>query len=150
MRMKDKGIVINTQGDLAQVKVDCFAACDACAAQNLCLRQNQALGQGLLSVKNSLHADPGDEVVIEIPERHYTRALIVLFVSLLISALAGLTAGYASALFLPFSSSQGSLLGFFLGIGAGMTWVVHYFRKHQLDNIYPDIIHITIKGDTHE
>ena len=146
--MRDKGIVIATQGNLAKVQVDCFSACDDCSARNLCLGQKHS--QGLLAVKNSLHADPGDKVVIEVPESNYTKALIILFGSLVISAIGGMAVGYASALLFLFPSSQGSLLGFFLGIGAGMTWIIYYFRKNNLKDIYPNIIDITIKGDFHE
>ena len=146
--MRDKGIVITTQGDLAKVLVACFSACEDCSARSLCLGHKNS--QGLLSVKNSLHADPGDKVVIEVPESNYTKALIVLFGSLVFSAIGGMVVGYASALLFPFPSSQGSLLGFFLGIGAGMIWVIYYFRKNNLNDIYPNIIDITMKGDFHE
>ena len=83
--MRDKGIVITTQGDLAKVRVACFSACEDCSARSLCLGHKNS--QGLLAVKNSLHADPGDKVVIEVPESNYTKALIVLFGSLVFSAL---------------------------------------------------------------
>ena len=146
--MRDKGIVIATQGDLAKVKVDCFSACDDCSARSLCLGQKHS--QGLLAVKNSLHAEPGDEVMIEVPESNYTKALIILFGSLLVSAIGGMAAGYAAALLFPFSFSQGGFLGFFLGMGAGIVWIIHYFRKNNLNDIYPKILDITIKGDFHE
>lgn len=145
--MKDSGIVISTQGDLAQVKVSCLSACQDCSASALCSHHSQA--EGLLSVKNHVRACTGDEVQIDVPEENYNRALILLFGVLLGAALMGALCGYLIAGWLSLPSSQGGLLGFFFAIGAAAIWLTKFFRKTNAINLYPRITGIIQKGDCH-
>lgn len=145
--MKDNGIVISTQGDEAQVKVSCLTACLDCSASAFCSQRNKS--EGLLSAKNPVHASPGDMVQIDVPDDNYSRALIFLFGSLLGAALIGSLSGYGLANLLSLSSTQGGLLGFFLGMGVAAFWLTQYFRKTNAQNLYPIIIDIIQKGDCH-
>ncbi len=146
--MKDKGFVISTKNDLAQVEVHCLIeSCGSCSAQSLCTGKDK--DKGLLAVKNPLKACAGDEVEIEIPETKYNRVLILLFGILLISALLGMGAGYLLSSFLPLSSPASSFLGLLLAvIGAGGILFRH-FRKNLTNQLYPVIINILKKGDCH-
>jgi positive regulator of sigma E activity len=146
--MKDKGLVVSTKDDLAQVEVQCLIeSCGSCSAKSLCTGQDKA--KGLLAVKNPLKACAGDRVAIEIPETKYNQVLILLFGSLLIAALLGMGAGYLLSSFLPLSSSAASLLGLLLAvIGAGGILYRHFRRKFK-DQLYPVIINILKKGASH-
>lgn len=146
--MKDNGIVVSTKEDMAKVEVDCFVeSCQNCRARSLCIGQNQS--RGLIVVKNSLHATPGDKVEIEILETRYNKVLILLFGSLLTAALLGLAAGYFSSSLLPLSSSQSSLLGLLLGIILAGWGLFRFFRKKNDQDLYPVVIDIIKKGDKH-
>jgi positive regulator of sigma E activity len=143
--MKDNGTVISTEGDLAQVKVSCFQACDECSAHSLCIGPAKTKGQ--LLVKNPLNASPGDKVRIEVPEQNYTRALIIIFGGLLTAALVGMGVGYLFSGLTPLSLQQSSILGFFLGIGLITLGLFRYFRTINKIKMYPRIIAISKKGD---
>ena len=144
--MRDKGLVVSIKEDAAQVEVKCFIeACQRCSARSLCVGQNQS--KGLLVAKNPLKACPGDEVEIEIPEMKYSKALILLFGSLLVASLFGMAAGSLLSPLLPLSSSLASLLGFLSALIIAGFVLSHYFRKKDKGALYPVIIDIIKKGD---
>lgn len=144
--MKDNGWVLSSKDRFAQVEVHCLSSCQSCAAQSLCQRGQSS--KGVLTALNPVHAHPGDEVQISVPESNYSRSLIVIFGSLLLSALGGLFVGYAFATFLPLSSSLTSLGGLFLGILLAGLRIAHYLRRNQ-QYLYPKIIEIIKKGAHH-
>jgi len=146
-KMKDKGIVISTRRAQAQVKVACLEACDDCAVHSLCIGNQQ--DKGLVSVQNALQAQPGDEVLIEVPDGFYNKALILLFGGMLGAGLLGMMAGYMLAASLSWSANQAALIGFFLGIGTAAFVLFRYFRRSDNTRLYPIIIDITKKGDCH-
>ena len=147
--MRDKGLVVSTKEEMAQVEVQCFIeSCRKCSARSLCTGQNQS--KGLLVVKNPLQACPGDEVEIEIPDTKYSRALILLFGSLLIASLFGMGVGTLLAPLLPLSSPLASLLGLLFALFIVGIVISRYFRKKNKAPLYPQITEITKKGDCHE
>jgi len=146
--MKEKAWVVSSQGELAQVKVNQKEElCNACSARSLCVGQKQT--KGTITVLNPLSAQPGDEVKIEIPEESYNKELILIFGALLSAALFGLALGYLFALLLSFPSSQLSFIGFILGLLMGGFLLFRYFRQIKNKRLYPLIIDITRKGDSH-
>ncbi len=145
--MRDKGIVVKTEEDIAQVEVECFIeSCQKCSAKSLCIGQNQS--RGLLKVRNPLRASAGDEVEIEIPDTKYSRALIFLFGSLLVASLLGLGLGSLLSPLLPFSSSVSSLLGLLLALVIAGFFLFRYFRAKNKASLYPVIIDIAKKGNS--
>lgn len=146
--MKDRGRVIATANDLAQVEIECFIdSCGSCAARSLCTGKDKS--KGLLEVRNPLHACAGDEVEIDVPETKYNRALILLFGTLLIAALLGMAVGYFLSSILPLSPSAASFLGLLLAVfGAGL-FLFRHFRQKKRIHLYPVIINILKKGDCH-
>lgn len=141
--MKDNGRVISTKAELAQVDVNCFEACHDCSAKSLCAGYKHSKGQ--LSVKNPIQARPGDQVQIEIPETQYSKALILLFGSLLLAALAGMSIGYSISKFLSLASVESSLAGFFLGLILAGFWLFRYFHNKKKEHLYPVIVNIIKK-----
>ena len=143
--MRDKGLVVNTEEDMAQVEVQCFTDfCQNCSAQSLCIGQNQS--KGLLMVRNPLRAYPGDEVEVEVPDTKYSRSLILLFGSLLVASLLGIGLGSLLSPFLPFTSSASSFLGFLCALVIVGFVLVRYFREKNKTSLYPVIIGIAKEG----
>ena len=143
--MRDNGLVLAVERNLAEVEVSCLEGCDDCAARSLCIGHKQTRGR--LSVRNSLGAKPGDKVIIEIPEEHYSKALALLFAGLLIAMLAGMGGGYMLSFLLPFSSFLTSVFGFVAGLLIGGIVLSRLFRKKNEQKLYPEIIDILNKGD---
>ncbi len=145
--MTDKGTVVSINNDLAQVEVQCLTSCHDCAAHKLCIVNSTA--KGVLAVKNPVKARPGDEVAIEIPESQYSRSLILLFGSLLVSALLGLGAGYLVSVLLHISTDLSGPGGLLSGILIGAGFLAKYLRNEKNQNLYPFITHIVQKGACH-
>jgi positive regulator of sigma E activity len=146
--MRDKGLVVNTKEDMAQVEVQCFTdLCHRCSAKNLCIGQNQS--KGLLMVRNPLRASPGDEVEVEVPDTKYSRYLIMLFGTLLVASLVGIGLGSLLSPVLPLSSSAASLLGLVFALIIAGVFLARYFRAKNKASLYPVIIYIIKKGVRH-
>ncbi len=145
--MQDSGLVISTQNKLAEVEVQCFAACHNCSAQTLCIGQSQS--KGLLSAKNPIQAQPGNTVSLEIPETRYNKSLILLFGTFLLAALLGMAAGHFSAALFSLPSPASSILGLFLGLFVSGFWLFRFFRKKNNDRLFPVITAIINKGGHH-
>ena len=145
--MKDKGLVLSTNKDLAKVEVHCLAVCHDCSAHALCI--GHSVSKGLLSVKNPVSASPGDHVAIEVPEEKYSRSLIVLFGGLLAAALLGLAAGYFISLLTALPAEPVGIIGLLIGIIAGIGILTKYFQNENKRNLYPFITEIIRKGDRH-
>ena len=139
--MKDKGWVVSTKNDLAQIEIVCLTdSCQKCAARNICAGNNQS--KGLLTVKNPLNANSGDEVEIEIPDTKYNMTLILLFGSLLVASLLGMGIGYVLSPLFPLSSQEMSFFGLLLFlILAGIILWRHFHKKNNA-HLYPVIIDI--------
>lgn len=139
-------MVVSTEEDMAQVEVQCLIdSCHKCSARSLCFGQDQS--KGLLAVRNPLKACSGDEVEIEIPDKSYNKALILLFGSLLLASLLGLGAGFLLSPFLPLSSSGSSLLALLLALVTAGIIISRHFRKRNKNYFYPVIIDIIKKGN---
>lgn len=146
--MKDKGIVISTKAGFARVEVGCLNACKSCAARALCLKND--LDTGLLSVRNTLQAHPGDEVTIDVPDTMYSKTLIHLFAVLLGGCLSGLALGYLASRWISLGASESSLIGLCSGVLAAGFLLTFYFKKRNNSDLYPVITGITRKGEHHE
>ncbi len=147
--MKDSGFVVNTRAGFAEVEVRCLIeACDGCAAERLCSKQESSKGR--LLVRNPLQAYVGDEVEIEIPERTYNKALIAIFSILLFACLAGMGLGYLLSVIFSGPEQEMSIIGLFLALflsGGGLFWS---YRRRNRDALYPEIIEILQKGVRNE
>jgi positive regulator of sigma E activity len=146
--MKDKGIVVSADADFARVEVNCLRVCDGCAASMLCLKKDQK--NGLISVRNTLRASPGDAVTIDVPDSAYSKTLIWLFSVLLGGCLLGMAFGYLASSRLPLEPSESSLIGLLLGMFAAGFWLSRRFRKMNSAKLYPVITEIEDKGEHHE
>lgn len=146
--MKDKGLVVSTNKDLADVEVECIMnTCHDCSAKALCIGRKQ--DRGNISVKNPVEACPGDKVIFEVPEDKYSRALICLFSILLFSSLLGLGLGAMLSSLTQISSTAAGASGLFIGLILGGIGAFFLFRRQNRKYLYPVIIDIIKKGDCH-
>lgn len=144
--MRDSGFVVNTRTGLAEVEVHCLIeACQGCAAERLCAKQEATKGR--LLVKNPLQASVGDKVEIEIPESTYNKALIIIFSILLIASLAGLAMGYLFSVIFSVPAQEPSIIGLIIALFLSGAGLFRYFRHRNKDLLYPEIIDILQKGD---
>jgi hypothetical protein len=143
--MTDSGLVVTTAGDLAEVQVDCFVGCRDCAAKDLCIGNKKTAGR--LSVKNPLHAHPGDRVKIRIPENQYSHALILLFGGLLAAALLGMGGGYMLGTIFSLPGSMAGPIGLAVGLVSGGFAIGLLFRQKNKEQLYPVITDIIQKGE---
>jgi len=142
--MRDNGMVLHVEKDTADVEVHCLEACRDCSAKALCTGHTR--NRGRLTVKNPLHASPGDLVTIEIPEGRYNQALILIFGGLLVALLAGLGAGHLISRILRIASPLVFLLGAGVGLFSGGLALFFYFKKKFGAGLYPRIVDIVDKG----
>jgi positive regulator of sigma E activity len=145
--MKDKGTVVSTEDNYARVEVACLEACQGCSASSLCIGQKNT--NGLLSVKNPLHAKTGDLVLIAIPESHYSKALILLFGVLLFAIFSGMGLGHLISPVLPLSSSESSLICIALGVVLAGIGLSRRFKRINNKSLYPEITEILNKGGSY-
>lgn len=145
--MRDKGLVVETGEDMARIRVNCASACDDCSARSIC--GGRSGEQGLMDVRNPVRAHPGDEVLIEIPESKFNRALILIFGSLLVSAPVGMILGWAGSRLSGASSSVTIPAGFFLGLALASLVLIRMFRGARSTGLYPYITEIIQKGGNH-
>jgi positive regulator of sigma E activity len=142
--MLDNGVVVATEEDLARVRVDCFSGCRDCTAHGLCIGGKSK--SGVLAARNPIGALRGDRVSISVPEDRYSRALIVIFGSLLAAVLAGGAGGYALGPLFSLSSALGGALGLLAALLISGWWLSRHFRKADKAALYPVITEIIQKG----
>lgn len=143
--MKDRGLVVSSEGDLAHVEVSCVVdSCHSCSARSLCVGQAQS--KGLITAKNPLNASPGDEVEIDIPDTKYSQSLIAIFGALLAASLAGIGVGYFISSLFSLPSAGISLLGLLLFLVIAGIILFRYFKKKNRKSLYPLIVDIIKKG----
>jgi len=143
--MTDNGRVVSSDNDHAEVEVACFEGCHDCSARSLCIGNKQ--NKGRISVRNPLHAMPGDEVKIRIPEVRYNQALILLFGGLLGAILLGMGCGYVISLVFAVPVAHASIAGLAGGLLIGGIILSRIFRRINKEHLYPVIIDIIKKGD---
>ncbi|MDT8902280.1 SoxR reducing system RseC family protein [Anaeroselena agilis] len=90
MSMKQEGIVISSDGEMARVRTSRHNDCENCGA----CPGNDAL---VLDVRNPLGAKPGQLVMIEVQEVGFLKsAFIVYILPLIAMALGAMAGGYAA------------------------------------------------------
>ena len=145
--MIDDGVVVSADGLTARVRVGPRTACCSCSARTFC--QGQKGENGTLLTLNPLHARPGDEVTIDIPEEAYATAAIRLFGGLLLAALLGFGLGTLAGGLVHLPASGAGFAGLFLGLASGGFSLYRSFGRSGRQKIYPVVSSILKKGDAH-
>jgi len=127
--MKEQGILIKIDGNLATVRLSMAGGCGSCGSKDACA--SGSTGKRTISavVADGLSARPGDAVVMEIPGR--IQLVGILWFGLLPLALFAL--GYAGIGRLAGTASEGlSALGGMAGIALGLGIAAMVSRRGSL------------------
>lgn len=146
--MIDNGIIVAADEEKARVKVGSRSACCSCSARMFCLGDKGE--DGTLLALNPLHARPGDEVTIDIPEEVYNKVAVRLFGGMLLAALLGLGLGSLASSLVHLPASEAGFVGLLLGLAAGGFALFRSFRRSSWQKTYPVISAVLNKGDIHE
>jgi|TARA_R110000850_G_scaffold68038_12_gene152092 sigma-E factor negative regulatory protein RseC len=134
---------------MARVKVQRTNACESCSLKSGCgqsaltkLSSNQCLE---LDVENNLGANPGDEVLIAIPESGLMSAsLRVYFIPLILMVLGAVVGGVID----PLDESWTMILSV-VGLIVGFAWARFSSQKQAFDtNFLPKITRVTLQSST--
>ncbi|MDZ7372361.1 MAG: SoxR reducing system RseC family protein [candidate division KSB1 bacterium] len=136
--MRERGIVISTQGSVAAVRFVKSKACEGC-------RACQAFGEGsaILDVQNEVDARPGDVVEVEIPPRRVLEASFLVFLVPVMSLIAGYFLA-VSSLHLP---EGGAVAVAFACLGASFLGLRLYDRRVARRKTYNGFIVRKILAD---
>jgi sigma-E factor negative regulatory protein RseC len=128
--LEQQGRVVEQSGGIATISIGPVAACPACAAGKGCgagvfgrLWQRKAVQ---VKLQSPTDAQPGDVVVVGIPESLFLGLVMRLYLRPLLMGLAGAVAGnYLAARMtnLPGIIDGLSLLLAFAGVGLGLAWI---------------------------
>jgi len=139
---KEEGIVQEVRGEKALVLTDRHTMCGQCVAKGYC----HMLGGGkemLSEARNPIGAQPGDMVVVGIPEGSLTRASLVIYMVPAIGLVGGATLGYYIAKLYGHDQNVSTLIGGLAGLGLAMIAV--RFLSNTLSkkpSYQPEIIEI--------
>ncbi len=136
--IEESGQVIHVNAGMAEVQISPASNCGRCAARGSCSTSllEHWLGRkpNVLRVSNSLGLQPGDSVILGIPEGDLLRAALQAYLVPLLTLLFGAMGFAELATHLGTSEMQpvASLLGAGLGFGLGLWWFSRWSRKHRL------------------
>ncbi|MBW2342346.1 MAG: SoxR reducing system RseC family protein [Deltaproteobacteria bacterium] len=116
---KEEGVVQELRGKKALVLTDRHTMCGQCVAKGYC----HMLGGGkemLSEARNPIGAQPGDTVVVGIPEGSLTRASLVIYMVPAIGLVGGATLGYYTPQPGTLDLNLTTLIGSLAGLGLAM------------------------------
>lgn len=122
--MTETGTVVQCKNDFAQVRIGRNSACASCGKCGM--TENQKYAD--FFVQNTLNAQVGDVVQVEIPETNSVPLALVAYVLPLVPALALMFLGFA--LSLPVWATMLLFAGGF-AVGFGIVIVIDKLRKHK-------------------
>lgn len=139
--IEEHATVIAIEGDLAEVEAQRRGSCGSCAAKGACGTSllDRFLGRRplRLRVRNELAANPGDQVVIGVPESALLRAAAAAYLVPLIALILGAIGGQALAGLLDFGLTElAATLGGVLGFLLSLRWLSAHSRRLAMDDRY--------------
>jgi sigma-E factor negative regulatory protein RseC len=116
---KEQGVVQEVRGEKALVLTDRHTMCGHCVAKGYC----HMLGGGkdmLSEARNPIGAQPGDMVMLGIPEGTVTKASLVIYMVPAVGLVGGATLGYCIAQLYSLDVNLSTLIGSLAGLGLAM------------------------------
>ncbi len=108
------------QDGRAIVQVRRAEACSSCSARGACQTLGGKTQDITLTLKNSLGARPGDQVVLSLPESRVVQASAVLYLFPALGLICGALLGWFFAADSGRESDPPSIIGSFVGLGLGL------------------------------
>jgi len=132
--VKEEGIIIKIEGNLAQAEIERKSACRACGLCSLRGRNTM-----MAEVENSIGAKVGERVRIEIPSSAILKGALLFYILPLVALILGIVLGIK----ITKHQTGGLILGFsFFILSYILIWL--YNKKTKAQNIYrPKITRIT-------
>lgn len=139
--IEEVGIVVSVQGDLAEVEGQRRGTCGGCAANGACgtslIARHFGRKRLLLSAYNDIGAEPGDRVVLGLPEGALLEASFVTYIVPLLAMIGGGVAGERLAgLLLPEYTRVTSVLGGVVALAAALRWLGRFVRARRSGHHY--------------
>ena len=143
--IEESGLVVAVRGDLAEVESQRRSACGTCTVNGACgtslLDRFFGRKQLILTVRNPIGAEPGDSVVLGVPESAMLEASFAAYVvPLLTMFLGGMGGAHAAVLVSPEHVQGLSVLGGGTGLAVGLWWLAGFGKRRVEDERYQPII----------
>lgn len=143
--IEENGLVIAVHGELAEVESERRSACGGCAVNGACgtslLERFFGRRQLILTVRNPISAEPGDGVVVGVPEGALLEASFAAYVMPLLAMIVGGVSGSWLAGLLAPGWDQGlSVLGGMGGLAAGLWWLARFSARRGVKERFQAVI----------
>jgi sigma-E factor negative regulatory protein RseC len=143
--IEESGRVLAVRGELAEVESQRRSACGGCAATSSCgtslLERYFGRRRLILEAHNPIGAEPGDSVVVGVPEDTVVGAAFAAYLVPLAALIAGGILGSALAGVIAPGAVQGlSILGGAAGFAAALWWLGRFSRARAADARYRAVI----------
>lgn len=144
--MQETGKVIKDNGEFIKVLIVRRTACGDCGA---CQAGKKNLNM-VLDIENTIDANLGDEVLLELNNENFLLASLILYGIPLIALIFGILLGYYSMIRFGYADKMAQFSGFILGIA--FTFISYIIIKRnerkimKMDNFKPRLIEISDKG----
>ena len=130
-----EGFIVNTDGDLAKVKVAPNADCDNCGACNIAHMEILAY--------NRVNAAPGQKVKFTMIQDNMLKISFMIFIFPLLSLFAGLYAGSLVSSIFSFNITGSMTAGGLLMVSMAVVIIFFYDKKYKLNRSnFPQIIEV--------
>jgi sigma-E factor negative regulatory protein RseC len=130
--MKQTGVVVGLDGNIAKVKMQRHTACGDCGACQVSESQLKVI----LDAENTVGAKTGDFVEVDMETMDFLSAVVVVYLFPLISLIVGIFAGYYGFLALGFVDRTAQGLGAVIGIlAAALTYLAIRSNENKIKDM---------------
>jgi len=139
--IEESGVVLSVQGDMAEVEAQRQSGCGGCAVTATCgtslLARYLGARRSVLRAHNAIGAQPGDTVIVGIPESALLEASAVAYLVPLLTMIAGGIGGaYIGDWAAPAYTEALSVLSGFGALAAALAWLVGFSHAKSADERY--------------
>ncbi len=143
------GQILELSGDLAQVATNRQGICADCADKTSCSAGATATPgvAEVVTVRNPLHARPGDTVEFDLPGHSELRVSLLVWVVPLVGIILGAICGAQLHTALPLDRDLSTLLGAALGAAVAFALLIRVDKRARSDErLVPVIVRIVPSG----
>ena len=139
--IEEIGVVISSQGGMAEVEGQRRSTCGGCAVNGACgtslIARYFGRRRSLLRAHNAIGAGPGDRVVLGMPEGALLEASFVAYLVPLLAMIGGAILGdHLAGLWAPAYAQGMSVLSGFGALAAALWWLRSFGRSKASDERY--------------